>query len=91
MNNTASVIFSTEIFPSQNLLQPHPPLLFITAPRLSLGGTTVAMPTGLSSTDICSAIDVLTQKSQSCQGPANQINIVNIALAVSGFGPIPVR
>ncbi|MCJ1405610.1 hypothetical protein MMC11_008838 [Xylographa trunciseda] len=48
------------------------------------------MPAGLVSTDVCTAIDVLTAKSQSCQGPANQINIVNVALAVSGFGPIPV-
>lgn len=49
------------------------------------------MPAGLAATDVCGAIDVLTQKSQSCQGPANQISVINIALAVSGFGPIPVR
>ncbi|MCJ1459735.1 hypothetical protein MMC28_010114 [Mycoblastus sanguinarius] len=48
------------------------------------------MPAGLAVPDICSAIDVVTAKSQSCQGPANQITVVNIALAVSGFGPIPV-
>ncbi|KAK5154370.1 hypothetical protein BJ546DRAFT_43458 [Cryomyces antarcticus] len=48
------------------------------------------MPTGLSTQDICDALSVLTSKGQSTQGPANQINIVNIALAVSGFGPIPV-
>lgn len=48
------------------------------------------MPTGLKPDEVCAAIDVLTAKSQSCQGPANQINIVNIALAVSGFGPILV-
>ncbi|KAI4124759.1 MAG: hypothetical protein LQ347_005612, partial [Umbilicaria vellea] len=40
--------------------------------------------------DVCASIEVLTSKSQTCQGPANQINIVNIALAVSGFGPIPI-
>ena len=49
------------------------------------------MPAGLAPSDICAALDVLTQKSQSCQGPADQINIINIALAVSGLGPIPVR
>ncbi|CAF9905319.1 MAG: hypothetical protein GOMPHAMPRED_003114 [Gomphillus americanus] len=36
------------------------------------------------------SIIILTTKSQSCQGPANQITVVNVALAVSGFGPIPV-
>lgn len=40
--------------------------------------------------DIVILLDGLTAKSQSLQGPASQISIVNIALAVSGFGPIPV-
>ncbi|SLM38066.1 hypothetical protein LPUS_08163 [Lasallia pustulata] len=48
------------------------------------------MPVGMKQEDVCAAIDMLTAKSQSCQGPANQINTINIALAVSGFGPIPV-
>ncbi|MCJ1407453.1 hypothetical protein MMC19_001524 [Ptychographa xylographoides] len=47
------------------------------------------MSSKLSTSDICAAIDVLTAKSQSCQGPANQINIINIALAVTGQGPVP--
>lgn len=48
------------------------------------------MPAGLAATDIVNAINTLTAKSQSCQGPANQITIINVALAVSGLGPIPV-
>ncbi|KAI9858239.1 MAG: hypothetical protein M1824_004409 [Vezdaea acicularis] len=44
---------------------------------------------GLAAPDVVSAIDVVTAKSQSAQGPANQINIINIALAVTGQGPIP--
>lgn len=65
-------------------------LITAARPRLSAGGNSLIMPAGLAVTDICSALDALTSKSQSCQGPANQINIINVALAVSGFGPIPV-
>jgi len=59
------------------------------APRLSLGGTYYIMPAGLAASDVVDALNTLTTKSQSCQGPANQITIVNIALAVSGQGPVP--
>ena len=45
----------------------------------------------LPATDVGDAISILSSKSLACQGPAKQITIVNIALAVSGFGPIPVR
>jgi len=59
------------------------------APRISLGGTYYTMPAGLAPSDVVDALNTLTTKSQSCQGPANQINIINVALAVTGQGPIP--
>jgi hypothetical protein len=49
------------------------------------------MPAGLAAPEICKALEKLTSKSESCQGPAKQLTIVTTALAVSGFGPIPVR
>jgi hypothetical protein len=48
------------------------------------------MPVGLTANDVSSAIEVLTAKSASCQGPANQLNVINIALAVAGMGPVPL-
>ena len=60
------------------------------APRISLGGTYYIMPAGLAASDVVDALNTLTAKSQSCQGPANQITIINVALAVTGQGPIPV-
>lgn len=45
----------------------------------------------LTAKDIVTNINILTDKSQKLQQPANSINILNGPLIVIGQGPFPVR
>ncbi|KAI9858238.1 MAG: hypothetical protein M1824_004408 [Vezdaea acicularis] len=43
----------------------------------------------VTSQELVDLINVFTQQSAQCHGPANRINVVSVAMAVAGQGPLP--